>query len=179
MIVVIVTYNLRYFQIHHPKRRKVSKRTDCVFVIAGSGVLSEELKVKYTSSTRLDWIGKIKDEDMKIYYMLADIFAFPSITRNEAFGVVLLEAMFCRCAVVDYTIAGSGVNWVAKDGETCVECENRNIVQLAEAIDKLLTDSSLRQKMGDNAHKRVLENFTSERIVAYLKGLYKELIIGT
>lgn len=177
-IILFLGRHVEYKGLEYLLRAEKNVRTDCVFIIAGSGVLGEELKIKYTSS-RLRWIGRIKDEDMKIYYTLADIFAFPSITRNEAFGVVLLEAMFCRCAVVDYTIVGSGVNWVAKDGETCIECENRNIAQLAEAIDKLLTDSSLRQKMGENAHKRVLENFTSERIVAYLKGLYKELIMNT
>lgn len=176
-IILFLGRHVEYKGLEYLLRAEKNIRTDCVFIIAGSGVLSEELKAKYTSS-RLHWIGRIKDEDLKIYYTLADIFAFPSITRNEAFGVVLLEAMFCRCAVVDYTIAGSGVNWVAKNGETCVECENRNVVQLAESIDKLSIDSSLRKKMGENAHKRVLDNFTSERIVAYLRVLYNDMIVS-
>lgn len=175
-IILFLGRHVKYKGLEDLLKAEKSVRTDCIFVIAGSGVLSEELKAKYTSS-RIHWLGRIKDEDMKIYYTLADIFVFPSITRNEAFGVVLLEAMFCHCAVVDYTIVGSGVNWVAKNGETCIECENRNVAQLAEAIDKLLIDPSLKQKMGENAYRRVLDNFTAERIVTRLKELYKELIV--
>ena len=44
------------------------------------------------------------------------IFCFPSITRNEAFGIALAEAMYCGKPAVTFTIEGSGVNFVSLDG---------------------------------------------------------------
>lgn len=176
-VILFLGRHVEYKGIEYLLQAEKYIKSDCEFVIVGSGPLTEGLKARYTSP-RIHWIGQIKDEEKKICYALANIFVFPSITRNEAFGVVLLEAMYCLCPVVDYTIIGSGVNWVAKNGETCIECENRSVTQFAEAIDYLLMNPSLRHIMGENAHNRVLKNFTSERVITYLKGLYQELIMG-
>ena len=48
---------------------------------------------------------------------------FPSITKNEAFGVVLAEAMYCYTPAITFTIEGSGVNWVNLHQVTGLEME--------------------------------------------------------
>lgn len=144
---------------------------DCVILIAGSGPLTKALKMK-SSSSRIKFIGRIPDEEIRIYMNAAIIFAFPSVTKNEAFGVVLAEAMYCGAVPVTFTIEGSGVNWVSLDGVTGLEVSNSDAVALGQSIDTLLTDKSLYGKFSQNARDRVLSNFTMDAIRNTLLKLY-------
>lgn len=152
-------------------------QNDCIILIAGSGPLTNEFKKKYTS-TRIVWLGRVSDLDLKYYYYATDIFAFPSITKNEAFGLVLAEAMYCSCPTVTFTIPGSGVNWVSPDRETGIEVENGNSKQFASAIDELLVDDKRRLLYAYNARKRVLEYFSMDNIEVDLKRIYNKLLIN-
>ena len=106
------------------------------------------------------------------------IFAFPSITRNEAFGVVLAESMYCGCPSVTFTIKGSGVNWVSVNGETGIEVENSDYKAYAAALDRLLTDSALREKLSKNAVQRVKELFSKEIVEKAYREIYNRLLTG-
>lgn len=148
-----------------------SIRQECEIVVGGTGPLTLELK-RQCNSSNVHFIGRIPDEDLAAYYYAADVFVFPSITKNEAFGVVLAEAMYCYTPAVTFTIEGSGVNWVNLHEETGIEVENRNVIQLAEAVDKLLGDPDLRKKYGEQAHERVEKLFTIDKVTDKVKQLY-------
>ena len=150
-------------------------KNDCVIYVGGSGPITEQLKASCTSS-RVRFLGRLSESDMRCYYHAADVFAFPSYTKAEGFGLTLAEAMYCNCAPVTYTIEGSGVNWVSLNGETGLEVANRDVEAYAEAVDRLLGDDELRKKYAEAAHRRVLELFTVEKEVELLKKHYKELL---
>jgi glycosyltransferase involved in cell wall biosynthesis len=103
----------------------------------------------------------------------SDIFAFPSITRNEAFGVALAEAMYCGLPAVTFTILDSGVNWLCINGETGLESENENVDELAGAINNLIENDALRKQLGENAVKRIRDFFTMDVIKERLVALYE------
>lgn len=147
-------------------------QSDCTILIAGQGPLTKSLKAS-TQSDRIKFIGRIPDEDIKLYMHAASIFAFPSITKNEAFGVVLAEAMYCKTTPICFTIKGSGVNWVNINQQTGLEVENKNAIAFAKAIDSLLTNPSLRVQLGENAHKRVEDLFTMDVIEKQIKTIYQ------
>jgi glycosyltransferase involved in cell wall biosynthesis len=144
---------------------------DCQIVIGGDGPLTERLKKEYPSDN-VHFVGRISDMELPAYYHAADLFLFPSITKNEAFGVALAEAMWCETPAVTFNIQGSGVNWVNIDGDTGIEVANCDTQQLAHAIDILLTDEDLRRKYGCNAHQRVEDHMTLDRITHLLDTLY-------
>jgi glycosyltransferase involved in cell wall biosynthesis len=144
---------------------------ECVILIAGHGPLTRRLQESCTSP-RVHWLGRISEQEMKYYYHAADVFAFPSITRNEAFGVALAESMYCGCPSVTFTVNGSGVNWVSIDGETALESPNGDPEALARAISSLLRDPSLRTRMGLNAVTR-MKNFFSKHAT---RDKYRQLI---
>jgi len=133
---------------------------NAVVVIAGDGPLTDELKEQAASLTTVHFTGRISDDELRQYLYASDIYAFPSITRNEAFGVALAEAMYCGLPAVTFTIPFSGVNWLCLDGETGLESENGNVQALADAINRLLTSDDLREKLGENATRRIESNFT-------------------
>ena len=146
----------------------------CVIVIAGSGPLTKELKAQ-CHSNRVHFVGRLSDDELRWYHYAASIFAFPSITKNEAFGVALAEAMYCYTPAVTFTIKGSGVNWVNLNGETGIEVPNRDCKAFGEAIDRLLKDDDLRQKYAEAAHQRVAEHFTIPKMVEKMNEVYNEI----
>lgn len=62
--------------------------TDCHIVIAGQGPLTEELKAK-ANLERVSFVGRLSNDELRCYLHAADVFAFPSITKNEAFDLRL------------------------------------------------------------------------------------------
>lgn len=150
-------------------------KNDCMIYVGGTGPITEQLKETVTSK-RVIFLGRLSEDDMRCYYHAADVFAFPSYTKAEGFGLTLAEAMYCKCAPITYTIEGSGVNWVSLNGITGIEVANRNVKAYAEAIDKLLSDDSLRIKYAEAAHKRVIDYFTVEKELELLKKQYKQLL---
>lgn len=174
-IVFFVGRHIQYKGLPHLIEAEKFVKSDCVFVIAGSGPLTEELKTRCHSS-RVRFVGRLSDEDLKLHHYAASVFAFPSITKNEAFGVALAEAMYCGTPAVTFTIPGSGVNWVSLNGETGIEVPNCDSEAFAQAIDKLLTDKGLSKKYAENGIKRVKENFTIPVMTANMEKYYKELM---
>lgn len=174
-IVLFVGRHVPYKGLEYLLRAEKHMKKDCLILIAGSGPLTASLKNKYNSE-RIKFLGRVSDEDLKIYLHLADLFAFPSITKNEAFGLVLAEAMFCETPAVTFTIDGSGVNWVSINNLTGLEVENGNSILFANAIDQLLTDDELRIQYAQNAKERVLGNFVMDKIKLEIEKIYAELL---
>ena len=131
--------------------------------ISGTGELTESLKKEAANDSKITFTGRIEDEDLKAYILACDIFCFPSITKNEAFGVALAEAMYYGKPAVTFHISGSGVNYVCLDKVSGLEVENRNVSKYAEALLYLAENKSVRQEYGKNGKQRVLDNFLDKQ----------------
>lgn len=129
--------------------------------LAGEGELTQKLKALAGDDEKIEFLGRLSDDEMKAYMAACDIYCFPSITRNEAFGLALAEAMSFGKPAVTFTIEGSGVNYVNLNGVTGLEVENANSEKYAEAIETLAHDGALRGRYGSAAKKRVEELFSS------------------
>lgn len=127
--------------------------------IGGSGPLTEQLKTEAADDPKITFLGRISDEELIAWYMAMDIFCFPSITKNEAFGIALAEGMYFGKPAVTFTIPGSGVNYVSLDGETGIEVPNKDVGAYAEALKKIADDQIFRERLGQQAKSRVKENF--------------------
>ncbi len=145
------------------------------FLIAGEGELTEELKEQAKGDNKVEFLGRISDSEKRAYYNACDFISFPSITRNEGFGLALAEGMYYGKPAVTFYIYGSGVNYVNLDGVTGIECPNADSHAFAEAVKSLAADPGLRQKMGEAARKRVEENFTPEQFKRNIKDFINSL----
>lgn len=143
---------------------KASKLLDNRFAIAigGKGELTDSLKEEAKGDNKITFLGRVSDEDLIAYYLACDIFCFPSITKNEAFGIALAEGMYFGKPAVTFTIPGSGVNYVNINGETGIECPNGDYEAYAKALTTLADNPQLRKEYGENGRKRVEENFMFE-----------------
>ncbi len=145
------------------------------FLIAGSGELTDSLQEEAREDSKIEFLGRITDSERRSYLYACDIVLFPSITRNEGFGLALAEGMYFGHPAVTFTIPGSGVNFVNLDGITGIECPNCDYKAYAEALKRLADNTELRMKYGNAARQRVLDNFTSGSFKNNLEKLISEL----
>ena len=133
-----------------------------LIVIGGEGELTGKLKKEAEGDKKVMFVGRLNRTELLAWYAACDIFAFPSITKNEAFGIALAEAMHFGKPAVTFTIPGSGVNYVSLNGVTGIECANKNSSEFAQALVRLAEDQSLRKSYGSNAAERVSRLFTEK-----------------
>ncbi len=133
------------------------------FYIAGTGEETRRLIKEAGNDQKIHFLGLIDDDTIKGYYSSMDIFCFSSVTRNEAFGLTLVEAMYFGRPAVTFTIHGSGVNFVCLNGENGIEVPNGDIQGYADAIRKLASDAKLMNDMGCVGNNRVMTLFTVEQ----------------
>lgn len=150
---------------------KASKMLDDNFavLIGGKGELTDSLKVEAADDNKVVFLGRVSDNDLIAYYIACDIFAFPSITKNEAFGIALAEGMYFGNPAVTFTIPGSGVNYVSLADKTGIECPNCDFKAYAEALIKLRNNPDLRAQFGKEAKSRIENEFMFDRFKENIK----------
>ena len=153
---------------------------DAHLVIGSGGPLTASLKA-LTSELALDdritFVGRIPDAELPDYYHASDVFCLPSVARSEAFGIVQLEAMACGVPVVNTRLT-TGMSYVNLDGVTGLAVPPGDAGALAEALNRLLADETLRRKLGEQARERVLSEFTHDINARRTLELYAELLTG-
>ena len=147
-----------------------------VVYIGGTGEETPKLKQLAAGNDRIRFLGRIDDDALKGYMSAMDIFCFPSVTKNEAFGVALAEAMYFGKPAVTFTIPGSGVNTVCLDGEDGIEVPNGDAKAYADALRRLAADPDLRARMGANARRRVEAHFLYGQFSERIRAMMDELI---
>ncbi len=136
-----------------------SKLNDNIkIIIGGEGPLTSSLKSSVRNEN-IEFVGRLSNEDLAAYFNSCDIFCLPSIARNEAFGLVLAEAMSFGKPCVTFRIPGSGVNYVNQNGITGISCELYDTDEFARAINSLAENESIRILYGNNAQNRVVNVF--------------------
>jgi glycosyltransferase involved in cell wall biosynthesis len=101
-------------------------------------------------------LGLVDDERlMPLILNCADIYVNTAV--EESFGQMLLEAS--ACGIPTIAIAAGGVSDIVTD-ETGILVREKRACALTTAIDTLLSDAALRDRMGHAARARVLERFT-------------------
>lgn len=147
---------------------------EAILLIIGDGDYKQELEkiiISFNLENKVFLLGEIRNEITKAeYYNACDILLFPSY--KDMFGIVQLEAMRYGKPVINTNLK-TGVNFVSIDGLTGLTVEPRNSSQLANAINKLLSNSELIKEYGQNAQKRAEELSKIEKIRKQYSQMYK------
>lgn len=134
-------------------------------VVLGDGPEKARLqeKAKQLGLTNIHWVGHLGAGVKKLvpYYSRADVFVAPSVW-DEPLGLVILEAMACQTPVV--VTRKGGIPLAVKEGYNGLFVRARNSKEIVEKVNKLLDNTSMRYKMGQNARKSVEEKFSWELI---------------
>jgi mannosyltransferase len=116
--------------------------------------------------------GELEIEDVQRWYRRLTIYAFTS--RNEGFGLTLIEAMAAGSALV--AARAGAAELVVEDGVTGLLVPAGDAGALAAALEPLMRDPVAADAMGARARQRVLEKFSLDAEAARITGVYRTLI---
>ncbi len=97
----------------------------------------------------------------------------PSILP-ETFGLVALEAMSCKKAIITSDIGG--LPEIVVDGETGILVPPNDATALSQAMRYLLENPTVAKKMGQNGYERWKKLYTPEIVLPQIESLYKSLV---
>jgi glycosyltransferase involved in cell wall biosynthesis len=154
-----------------------AKHSDAVLVLVGSGSLDmhnceAELRqyvnvhnllhsVRFTGSVR----------NVHEYLQASDIFVLPS--ENEAFPVALIEAMAGGLAVI--TTAVGGVKDIVEHSKNGLVVQAGDFGQLYSALDILLADAGLADRLGQAARRTAQERYSQEMVTRQYAELFERV----
>lgn len=143
--------------------RRVFKRAEGALCVVGSGPHRTERAFFDEPGVRLT--GRVPRESLPVAYAAADVVVVPSIaTRRfvEPWGLVCNEAMSQGCPVIATSAVGAAAGGLVQDGETGLVVPPGDARKLADAIDRLLDDEGLRERLGRQA-KATVAGYSYER----------------
>ncbi len=155
--------------------RLLKQRSDLFFFWLGTAPLTDEINRKIEEYNlkdnfrflSADEIGANRN-DLLTLWKTADLFVLPSF--QEGLPVALIEAMALGRACIASRV--NAIPEAVKHLETGVLVEAGDRAELALAIGELADDNYLREKLGENAQRLVLENFEEKVIGQKMLRLY-------
>ncbi len=142
-------------------------------VIVGEGYLKGELK-NVVSTKGLD--NKVLftgfQENVREILACVDIAVLPSYF--EGMGRVLLEAMAMEKPVVGTRVGG--IPDLIEDGVNGFLVEPGNVMELAEAILKILNEKKIANQLGANGRRKIQSRYSSAYMVQAIEAVYRRLL---
>lgn len=158
-----------------PKVLKALPNTE--LLVCGEGEEKEHMMSlieKFGIGKSIRFQGTLNFEMLVNNYYTSTLFAMPSTSRLEAFGIVQLEAMACSTAVVCTDIPGP--NAVMDVGSSGLLCKSRDEDSLADALIKVLSNPDKAFEMGRAGRKLVETKYNWDTITNQILSIYKEAI---
>ncbi len=154
------------------------QRVDATLLIAGDGPDRSALQ-KWTRrlgvQSKVFFLGEVNEIDKIVLYRLADVFVLPSITRNEAFGYVLLEAMEQGCPVIS-TDLPTGVRFVNRHEISGLIVPPNDELALQKALQRIIMNPSFRQSLSEGARKRIREEFRLDKMIDRIEHVHRDAL---
>jgi len=118
--------------------------------------------------------GRVSEEELLLYYSMADIFVFPSI--YEGLSLSLLEAMASHIPIISSKSGGTGD--ILVDGVHALLLDDCSSQEIFNNVSTLLREPKLAKRLQKNAFDLVSKKYTWKAVVDKLESIYEELITG-
>jgi mannosyltransferase len=122
--------------------------------------------------SRIVITGELPIEEVQRWYRRLTIYAFTS--RNEGFGLTLIEAMAVGAALV--ASRAGAAELVVEDGVTGMLTPPGDVEALVAALEPLMRDPASAAAMGARGRTRVLEKFSLDAEASRIAGVYRQLV---
>lgn len=138
------------------------------FLAVGEGGATETF-----GNVRIDSVPFLEEPaDLAAYYQAADLYLHAA--RNEAFGIVMAEAMACATPVI--ATAVDGIPEVLEGSGGGVLVPAGNVTEMVQAIQSLADDPEKRHHMGIAACEHAKRNFDQEQMIDRYEFWYEEVL---
>lgn len=122
--------------------------------------------------SRIVITGELPIEEVRRWYGRLTIYAFTS--RNEGFGLTLIEAMAAGAALV--AARAGAAERVVEDGVTGVLIPPGDAEALVAALEPLMRDQAAAASLGERARARVIEKFSLDAEANAIAEVYRRLM---
>lgn len=168
-IGVLRAYKGLYFLL------EAAKQVAFPIAIAGTGAEQEKLSAIAKQSENIHLLGQVTNAEKMALINGCKALILPSHLRSEAFGVVLIEAAMCGKPMISCEI-GTGTSFANLDNETGFVVPPQSPDALANAMQTLIKDSQLVERMGKAARSRYQQLFSGEALGIAYANRYKKII---
>jgi glycosyltransferase involved in cell wall biosynthesis len=155
-------------------------------VIVGVGPLENDLKKRSLKlGDSVFFAGEVSSDELPKYYCACDVLVLPSVTSQEAFGIVLLEAMACGKPVIasdfsgmPYVVGEDGKKDLGGfyEGEGGLLFPPKDLLRLSDAISFILSEKGYCERLGRRGLNRVKLLFTYDAVCSHLLRIYKSAL---
>jgi len=118
---------------------------------------------------RVEFLGALPQTELPAHYAACAVFVLPSI--REGMGLVLAEALLSGAPVI--AANSGGVTDIVKDSETGLLVPECDAGALAVAIEKILNDRALAQRLASNGAVWVRERYTLQHVAEQFAEIYQ------
>jgi glycosyltransferase involved in cell wall biosynthesis len=133
-------------------------------LLVGFGVKRPREAVPYD-----EFHENLPQERLAWLYSRCPIYLCPS--WDEGLGMPPMEAMACGAALV--TFDNGGCRDYALDGETALVAPRRDVAALAQALERVVTDRALRDRLAERGRDFVTSRFDWDRAAERLEGILR------
>ena len=155
-------------------KESLKNNKDSVLVIVGDGTDMtnlQNLTYQLDISDKVYFMGTQIGEDLINFHRIADVFVSASPTETQ--GIVFLEAAACGKPVIGVDVGA--VKEICQDGINGFLCETDNVDQIAESINKILSNKKLANEFSKNGLEIIKQhdlNFT----ITKFEEIYKKVV---
>lgn len=154
---------------------RILEKVNAKFVIVGSGYMTNQLS-NIVKSMGLEhkvlFTGFLDEKNLLRLQTCADVSVVPSLF--EPFGIVALEAMAAKSAVV-VTDTG-GLSEIVDHDSSGVKVYPNNTESLAWGTTRLLLDEKFRDQISENGYRKIKEEYDWDRIARDTKRVYEGVL---
>lgn len=146
--------------------------------IIGEGPLLPDLQQLATElgvADRVRFAGRLERSEIRQLFHAAQVFAFPSVTEAEAFGIVQVEAMAAGLPIVNTSLATT-VPFVARHDLEALTVAPGDAKALAMALNRILDKPTLAQRLGEAGQARALSEFDQPVFRARMAAVYGDAL---
>ena len=144
------------------------------FLLIGPGTKIEYYK-KLIKTQKLEDVidipGRIPFAEVSAYHNLLDIFLNVSVDDSESFGVAVVEAMACETPVIVSNVGG--LTEVVEHGEFGTIIKKESALEIANAIDKIISEKENTKKIVIKAREHVLKKYDFNVCLDKMIHIYK------
>jgi len=140
-------------------------------LLAGLQQLATDLGV----SSRIRFAGRLARDEIRQLFHSAQVFAFPSVTEAEAFGIVQIEAMAAGLPIVNTHLATT-VPLVARHNLEALTVAPSDPQALSLALNRLLDEPALAERLGAEGRQRAISEFSQAVFRARMATIYEDAL---
>jgi len=159
----------------------VQKHPQLIYLIVGRGPSKDRLEALVKAkklNNHVIFVGFVENSKLNSYMNCCDIFIMPNREEDgdvEGYGIAFVEANACKKPVIGGK-SGGAVDAVL-DGKTGLLVDPYSIAEVRAAINKLVTNESLCQELGEYGYLRAKNELNWQCITNKINKFIKEEVI--